>query len=75
MNGPYHRKRTGNLNTEDERELQTTTEVDLADLPRIQCVLRAPPWLSLVLRVGILSCGLSDRSGGGTFTGLPCPVA
>ena len=46
-------------------------EVDLADVQNLQSALRGPPWPSPVLRVGILSCGLSNRSDRWTFTRLP----
>ena len=68
MNGRCHPKDTSIFNTEKEWR---TTEVNLARVQRIQSILRGPPWPSLVLRVRILSCGLSDRSDGWTFTRLP----
>jgi hypothetical protein len=46
----------------------------LVGVQRIQSVLRGPPWPSHVLRVRILSCGLSDRSDGWTFARLPWDI-
>ena len=49
-----HPKRPKNFNTKDDGVPRGATEVDLADVQRIQFVLRGPSWLSLVLGVSSL---------------------